>query len=59
MSIIVVCIPLVFRMRAVIAGWVKGVRGICSGGDGLLGGVSGSMGRGVMVGWVGGWVFKC
>ncbi len=34
------CIPLVFRVRAVIAGWVKGVEGLCAGGEGGVGGAT-------------------
>ncbi len=40
----VVCIPLELKARAVMAGWVKGVGGLCSGGAGAASGVSGFMG---------------
>ncbi len=42
---IVVCIPLIFKVRAVMAGWVKGVGGLSDGG---IGSVSGALRGGVV-----------
>ena len=48
---IVVCISLVLRLRAVIAGWVKDLSGLCTCGVGRFGdaGVLGGEGCGVWV----------
>jgi hypothetical protein len=42
-----------------MTGLVKGVGSLCSGGSGVVGGVSGFMWRGVVAVWVGGWVVGC
>ncbi len=59
-SSIVVCMPLVFRVRAFIAGWVRGDVGLGTGGAcGIAGGGLRVAYVGVSVVMVWGWVIEC
>ena len=59
-SIVFVCMPLVFSVRAVIAGWVKGVGGLgVCGACGIVGEGLGVMWVSVSVVMVWGWVVEC